>query len=229
VLNAAFWNSAILAREVATIDEFTDGRFELGLGAGYAANDFDAAGIPRETGQARVDHLTRTVTEVRRLVADPRVVSKPPIQQPLPPLLIAGQSHGVLDLVAEHADIASFTGGRVSKTNLGPAIPHDLKTLTERVGYLRTAAGSRAEHIELNIGLQMIEVTANRTAAADALSSFLPNFSLDEILCLPTYLIGSVDDIATQLLALRETAGFSYITVADTRLDDFAPVIDKLR
>lgn len=229
VLNAAFWNSAVLAREVATIDEFTDGRFELGLGAGYSENDFDAAGIPRQTVRARVDHLRHTVTEVRRLIADPQVVSRPPIQQPSPPLLIAGQSYGVLDLVAKHADIAGFTGGRVKKADLGRVIPHDLESLIERVSYLWTAAGPRAENIELNIAAQMFEVTDNRTAVANSLSASLPDFSTDEILRLPTYLIGSVDQIATQLLALREAVGISYITVADAWMDDFAPVIDKLR
>jgi hypothetical protein len=42
VLNAAFWNPVLLAREVATTDQLTGGRLELGLGAGYAAQQLGA-------------------------------------------------------------------------------------------------------------------------------------------------------------------------------------------
>ena len=45
VLNVPFWNAHLLAREVATADVLTDGRFELGLGAGHMKWEFDAAGI----------------------------------------------------------------------------------------------------------------------------------------------------------------------------------------
>lgn len=46
VLNTSFYNSVLLARDVAEVHELTDGRFELGLGAGWSAEEFETAGIP---------------------------------------------------------------------------------------------------------------------------------------------------------------------------------------
>src|SRR3990170_3187087 len=46
VINVPFWNPALLAREVATLDVLSGGRVELGLGAGHMKSEFDMAGIP---------------------------------------------------------------------------------------------------------------------------------------------------------------------------------------
>src|SRR4051794_9272258 len=46
VLKTPFYNPVLLARDVAALDQFSGGRVELGLGAGYAKDEFDAAGIP---------------------------------------------------------------------------------------------------------------------------------------------------------------------------------------
>ena len=45
MLNCAFWNAALLAREAATLDVLSAGRLELGLGAGHMKSEFEAAGI----------------------------------------------------------------------------------------------------------------------------------------------------------------------------------------
>jgi probable F420-dependent oxidoreductase len=72
VLNAAFWNAALLAREVATTDILTDGRLEVGLGAGHMKSEFDAAGIDWEPFGVRAERLSSTVAELGRLFrADP--------------------------------------------------------------------------------------------------------------------------------------------------------------
>src|SRR4051812_48945381 len=71
VLNAGFYNPVLLARDITGTDQLTDGRFEVGLGAGYVKAEFDAAGIPWPTPRQRVDHLERTIKELKRLYADP--------------------------------------------------------------------------------------------------------------------------------------------------------------
>jgi alkanesulfonate monooxygenase SsuD/methylene tetrahydromethanopterin reductase-like flavin-dependent oxidoreductase (luciferase family) len=69
VLNAAFWNPALLAREVATTDILTDGRLEVGLGAGHMKWEFEAAGLEWSPFAARAERLDRTVTELGRFFA----------------------------------------------------------------------------------------------------------------------------------------------------------------
>lgn len=109
VLNAGFWNPALLTREVTTVDQLTDGRLELGLGTGYVRSEFDAAGLVWESPRARVDRLACAVSELDVLLRDegqePRTV-----QQPRPPLLLGGHGKRLLVLAAAHADIVAFTG-----------------------------------------------------------------------------------------------------------------------
>src|SRR5215471_15380943 len=66
LLNAAFWNAALLAREVATTDILTDGRLELGLGSGHMKWEFDEAGIGWQGPTARAAALERMIGELER-------------------------------------------------------------------------------------------------------------------------------------------------------------------
>jgi probable F420-dependent oxidoreductase len=109
VLNACFWNPALLAREAATADLLTDGRLELGLGAGHMKAEFDDAGIRWPALAERIERLETTVREIRRRLADG--VAPQPVQQP-PPLAIGAMSRRGLAVAAEHADIVSFAGLR---------------------------------------------------------------------------------------------------------------------
>ena len=66
VLNASFWNPVLLARAAATLDRLSDGRLELGLGAGTIKSEFDAAGIPWRAPRERIELMKATLLEVRR-------------------------------------------------------------------------------------------------------------------------------------------------------------------
>src|SRR5882757_5787833 len=88
VLNAPFYNPTLLAREVTGTDQFTDGRFELGLGAGYVKAEFEDAGLPFPRAGERIDHLENTVRELQRRYADPEHRPQS-VQKPGPPLLLA--------------------------------------------------------------------------------------------------------------------------------------------
>jgi probable F420-dependent oxidoreductase len=61
VLNIGFWNPHLLARETATADVLTEGRFELGLGAGHMKWEFDTAGIDWEPFARRAGRLADTI------------------------------------------------------------------------------------------------------------------------------------------------------------------------
>lgn len=65
VLNVGFWNSALLARAVATTDLLSEGRVELGLGAGHMRTEHEDAGLPWHRHLTRVERLESTVIEVR--------------------------------------------------------------------------------------------------------------------------------------------------------------------
>ncbi|RVU23818.1 LLM class F420-dependent oxidoreductase [Streptomyces antnestii] len=226
VLNAGFWNPTLLAREVATTDALTGGRLELGLGAGYVQAEHDAAGLPWGSPGERVDHLRRVVEELDRLLGSDEHLPRP-AQHPRPPLLIGGNGDRMLKLTAEHAEIAAFTGAR---SVAGGALRHlTPEELDERVAAYHRFAAGRAEPAELNLLIQLVEVTADRRAAVRPALQHIPHLTEDQALDLPLLLLGTVGEIADQLRAQRERYGFSYITVLEQYAEAFGPVIEELR
>lgn len=225
VLNAAFWNPALLAREIATTDALTGGRLEVGLGTGYVREEHERAGLEFLPPRERVDLLARTVTELDRLLADEAQLPRP-VQLPRPPLLIGGNGDRMLRLAAEHADIAAFTGARSTPEGMRAL---GAEELAERVTAYQGFASGRAVPAELNLLLQAVTVTTDRRAAVRDVRPMAPHLSEDQLLDLPLVAVGTVRQIADQLREGRERFGFSYLTVLDPFMEAFAPVIEELR
>jgi len=254
VLNAAFWNPALLAREVATTDILTEGRLEVGLGAGHMKWEFDEAGIDWESFGARADRLSSTIAELGRFFSTdlenlPEWLSAPrPVQRrgfggSGPPLLVGGTGDRILRIAAERADIVGMAGtyqvkGQPPGTfRVGRAAEAD-----ERMRFARECAGPRADQIEWHLLVQSVIVTEDRRAAAEGVVSDDRRWaaernvtdpaallSVDELLETPFHLIGTAAEIAAQLRASRERWGFSYITVHEPFMPMLAPVIEHLR
>src|SRR6267143_4880842 len=70
VLDNDYKHPLVLAKEAATIDVLTDGRLELGLGAGWLQSDYRGAGIPFDRAGVRIDRLTESITVLKGLFAD---------------------------------------------------------------------------------------------------------------------------------------------------------------
>ncbi|PWI20016.1 LLM class F420-dependent oxidoreductase [Streptomyces sp. Act143] len=217
VLNAGFWNPALLAREVATTAALTEGRLELGLGTGYVQAEHDRAGLPFGSPPARVDHLRHLVEELGRLL-DTEV-----------PLLLGGNGERMLRLTAEHADIAAFTGAYLVPGNTeGKLVPTTLQEFDARFARYRELAAGRAEAAELNLLIQMVVVTDDPEAAVRPLVDRVPGLTVERALELPILLVGSQAEITAKVLALRAKYGFSYLTVLEPHMEAFAPVVAEL-
>ncbi|MFE9452924.1 LLM class F420-dependent oxidoreductase [Streptomyces sp. NPDC006739] len=228
VLNAGFWNPTLLAREVATTDALTGGRLELGLGTGYVRAEHDTAGLPYGSARERVDHLRRTAGEVARLLGSEEHLPRP--AQSRVPLLIGGNGDRMLRLTAEHADIAGFTGARpVPGSTTGALRPLTANELDERVGRYREFAADRAEPAELNLLLQFVAVTDDPEAAIAPMLKHESQLTVEEPLALPIVLVGPLEDLVTKVRAQRQRYGFSYLTVMEPFMEEFAPVMERLR
>ncbi|MEU6201584.1 TIGR03621 family F420-dependent LLM class oxidoreductase [Streptomyces sp. NPDC047061] len=213
VLNAAFWNPTLLAREVATTAALTDGRLELGLGTGYVQAEHDRAGLPFGSPGERVDHLRRTVEEL--LKSDGCEV----------PLLIGANGDRMLRLTAEHADIAAFTGARLTPGNTeGRLEPVTADELDERVARYTESAVGREEPAERNLLIQIVAITDDPSAALGPLLERRPELTLDRALALPTVLVGTLEEVVARVRGLRERYGFSYLTVLEPYMEAFTPV-----
>ncbi|CQR60484.1 LLM class F420-dependent oxidoreductase [Streptomyces leeuwenhoekii] len=224
VLNAGFYNPALLAREVTGTDQLTDGRLEFGIGAGYVEAEFDAAGIPFPSPRERLDHLERTVKELKRLYGDPE--HKPqPVQKPGPPLLMGGRGDRLLRLAAEHADSIGFIGTSANTERMSLASRAEL---AERIDFTKAALGARAPQVELNVLAHFVRITDDRRAALEELHQLMPDLTVEQLGELPTVLVGTATEVAEQILAHRESLGISYYTVIEHNLEALAPVIELL-
>ncbi|WP_370969669.1 LLM class F420-dependent oxidoreductase [Amycolatopsis sp. cg9] len=226
VLNTPFYNPVLLARDVTGTDQFTDGRLELGLGAGYVKAEFEAAGMPFPSARERVDHLERTILELKRLYADEE--HKPaPTRPEGPPLLLAGRGDRILTLAAEHADIIGFTGTAKTPDGTAPA-PASAEDIEERIGFVRAKLGGRPA--EFNLLCHFVHITDDRAGALEELAKRTQGtLSTEQLAAVPTALIGSPAQVAEQLHAHRERFGLTYYTILEHNLEQFAPVLEALR
>jgi probable F420-dependent oxidoreductase len=232
-----FRTPALLAKEAATIDVLTDGRFEFGIGAGWDQREYREAGIPFDPPGVRVGRLEEAVWIIKGLWGDGPVTHAgrhytvdglegwpKPVQRPHPPIFIGGGQR-VLGLAAREANIVGFL-------EMQPRGDVDLATgteagLTEKVGWVREAAGDRFDALELAMLVTDLAVTDDRPAAAERLAGGRA-VSAAQVLASPYSLIGSVEEIVEELLALRERHGISYISVLHRHMEAFAPVVARL-
>jgi probable F420-dependent oxidoreductase len=243
VLNNDLRHPVLVAREAATVDLLTDGRLQLGLGAGSIESEYDAVGLSFDPGATRVDRLAEAVIIIKGLLGGEEVsftghhyrvtghtIAPLPLQKPHPPVLIGGNGRNLLTLAAREADIVGLSGISFRQ---GGAAPPDLSgwrvaAIDERLGLMREAAGDRFPQLELNALVQRVVVTENRRSATEELTRRWTQLSADEILASPYVLIGTVDQIVEDLQARRERWGISYYVVQEPFIDAFAPVVAGL-
>ena len=232
---------AMLAKEAATLDLLSDGRLELGLGAGWLQGEYAAAGIRFDPAPTRIDRLAETVQVIKALMGDGQPcihgehvhvegfegVPKP-VQKPHPPIMIGGGSKRVLALAAREADIVSFNFNNRS----GVIGPEGVRSATaeataRKVAWVRESAGQRVDELELEIGAYFTFVTDDGAAVAKGMGGAF-GLSKDDMLHHPHALIGTVDAICEELVRRREAYGISYVTVGDDAMEAFAPVVARL-
>ncbi|HLH24801.1 MAG TPA: TIGR03621 family F420-dependent LLM class oxidoreductase [Chloroflexota bacterium] len=240
VLCNDFRHPAVLAQEAATIDLLSDGRLELGLGAGWLRAEYEQAGIAYEPGPVRVARLEESVRIVKGLLAGETVTFAGahytvtglaglprPVQQPHPPLLVGGGGRRILTLAAREADIVSLAPRvRADGTRLD-ALDATPEALARKIAWVRQAAGERFAALELNLLALATAVTPDRRAAAAQVASRF-GAPVDLVLATPHLLLGTIDEIAAQLQSTRARYGISYVVVFEDVMDAFAPVVARL-
>jgi len=223
VSNVPFYNLTLFARDVSTTAALAGGRLDLGLGAGHMKSEFDDAGLPWRAASERIGYLGESIEFLRSHFTSEGIE--------FPPLLIAGNSDGVLGLAAKHADIVGFAGLRQAPGRPPGTFQLDnAAAMDERVGYFRSRVGAR--EIEYNMLVQRVVVTDDRRAAAEAWHEETERRaarSVEELLEAPQLLLGTVDQIVAQLEDRRERYGFTYVTVFEPMMESFAPVLRELK
>jgi probable F420-dependent oxidoreductase len=243
VLDHDYRHPVILAKEAATLDVLSGGRFELGLGAGWARTEYKQAGIPFDPAGTRVDRFQETLAIVRGLFAgepftfDGRHFTiggleafPKPAQRPHLPILVGAGGRRMLSIAAREADII----GLLSAPIVDGVLTDDPSTrrpgaVAEKVGWIRAAAGARIDEIELSTTCSIV-IDEDRATAAERLRAGRGwrGVSVEEVLEMPTIFIGGVDRIAEQMRERRERYGISYFVVSDRSLGAAGPVVSRL-
>jgi probable F420-dependent oxidoreductase len=242
VLNNDFRHPVLVAREAATVDLLTDGRLQLGLGAGHMQSEYDQAGLRFDAGRTRVERLAEAVTIVTGLLKGEQVtfagrhycvtnytIHPLPVQRPHPPLLIGGNGRRLLTLAAKEADIVGFSGITFRRGGVQPDLSGwRAAGVDARVQLVREAAGDRYDRLELNALVQRVVVTDDRRQAAQGLASRWTQLSPEEILQSPYVLIGTVDQLVEDLQVRRARWGISYYVIFEPYMEAFAPIVARL-
>jgi probable F420-dependent oxidoreductase len=135
-----FRHPAVLARELATIDILSEGRLEIGLGAGYNTLDYSRSGIRMDPAPVRVDRLIEHAAVLKALfsegpvnfageyytIADLEGTPKP-FRAGGPPIIVAGGGRRILRFAATSADIVginpSIKAGAAGTESAQDALP----------------------------------------------------------------------------------------------------------
>jgi probable F420-dependent oxidoreductase len=225
VLNNDLRHPALLAREAATIDLLTEGRLELGLGAGHARPEYERIGLPFDPPAIRVGRLAESVQILRALLDGEAVTFDgeyyrlageqcypQPTQSHLP-LLVGGGGSRVLGIAARWADTVGFTGlGRtLDDGNSHEPSGFGLAAVDEQVASVRAQAGDRIDALEFQALVQAVIITGEpRQAAADLIARRTPSLMVDEVLGTPYLMVGSEAALVDKLMEQRERWGFSH-------------------
>jgi len=242
VLNNDLRHPLLTAREAATLDVLSDGRLELGIGAGHMQSEYAQMGLAFDAGATRVERLAEAVVIVKRLLegeavsfagrhyrVTPHTLHPRPIQRPRPPLFIGGNAPRLLAVAAREADIVGLTGIAFRRGGAQPDVSDfRVAAVDERVRLLRETAAGRFEQLELNALVQRVIVTDDRHKAAQELTARWPHLTADDLLASPYVLLGTVDQLVDNLRARRDRWGISYVMTHEPFMDALAPVVARL-
>lgn len=242
VLDNDYRHPVPLAKELATIDQLSQGRLEVGLGAGWMRTDYERSGIAYDEPRVRVDRMAEAIEVIRGCFADgpfsfsgdhyviDNYESHPsPVQRPGPPLILGGGRKRMLDIAARQADIVGINPS-LHAGEVGPDAAADATAAAtdRKLAWVRDAAGDRFDDIELNCLVLATLVTDDQPGTA-AMMGQMFGLDADGALEVPHALIGSLDQIADQIQARRDRWGFSYLVIQGVEaMEALAPVVARL-
>lgn len=249
VLNMGVRDPLRVAAETATLNLLAPGRVHLGLGAGHTPAEWTRLGLTRPRPAERIERLREAVEAVCALLTGDtatlhgrhlhldhaRLEDLPTTASGAAPvhLTIGGGNRRLLALAAERADVVALSG-------LGRTLPdghhhqvrwaeQDLRAQVDMVAACSEAAGrvgSRAPQLEALV--QVVHATQDREEIAGGWAQRLAGATVEQVLTTPFMLIGTHEQMATQLLAQAARWGITRYVVREQAVSDLEPVLSTL-
>lgn len=241
VLAHDFRHPAVLAKDMATLDVMSDGRVEVGLGAGWMQSEYEQAGIRFDPAGIRIARLEEYLIVLKGLFGDGPFSfagdhfsiaaldgTPKPVQRPGPPILIGGGGEKLLAVAARQADII-----QVMPRMTPPGQPIDPAQFSaaayrRKINHIKAVAGDRFPEIELGAQLLVAAVTND---VDTALSEFAAThgISTEGLQASPLVAVGSLNEVCDKLLGVRDEYGISYFACPyGAKPSSLAPIIEKL-
>lgn len=238
-----FRHPALLYKDAATLDLLSEGRFELGIGAGWLKSEYDMTGISFDPPAVRVARMEEAVQIIKGLATGEPfdftgqhyriagLAGAPPfVQRPYPPLYIGGGGKRLLTFAAREADIVGIAAKATPEGGLD-ILDITASSVRRKTAWIREAAANAGRDPEINILIFIFEMTEDRLGAAQRLTAEIPGLTVDDLLASPHALIGTPEQMADDLRRRREALGISYIvlnTGVEEQIPQFAEVIRLL-
>ena len=241
VLDNDYRHPVVVAKEMATLDLLSDGRLELGLGAGWMMSDYEQSGIPYDSAGTRIERLGEAVRIVKKFFAGGEFsfegkhyritgldAAPKPVQQPHPPILLGGGGRKMLSLAAREADIVHLNynlgEGRINPTLVQTGMAERTE---EKLAWVKEAAGVRFEQLHLGFTVFFVNITDDRTSLAEAIAPSM-GFEPQDVLDMPHFLIGTEQQIEENLRERRDRYGLSHVILPGEMADELAPIVERL-
>ena len=241
VFDNDYRHPVVLAKEAATLDLLSEGRLDLGVGAGWLASDYESAGIAYDSTGTRIERLEEALTILKKCFTGQAFSfegkhytikdfegSPLPVQKPHPRFVLGGGGRRMLRLAAREGDIVhvnyNLNEGRVNPklVQTGMAAATD-----EKLVWIKEAAGERMEQIELGFTVFFVNVTDDRDSLAEAMAPSM-GFAARDVLEMPHFLIGTIDQLEEDLKLRRDRYGFSDVIVPGEAAEQLSPLVERL-
>ncbi len=243
VFGSAYRHPVLLAKEIATLDVLSEGRVELGVGAGFSRVEYERAGMSFEPPRSRLERLEEVLHVLKGLFSDGPFTFAgkhyaitdlecfpKPVQRPHPPILVGGAGPRLLSIAAREADIIGFQTVDTKHGVLSREPTARLaETIMQKIKQVQLTAGARFSEIELSAVASVI-VTDHREEVAERFARG-QNWSAvpaEKVLEMPSVFIGTVEQIVVDMRMRRERFGFSYYVISDHVMEDVAPIVSRL-
>lgn len=235
VLDNDFRHPVMVAKEAATLDLLSDGRLDLGLGAGWLEEDYTTTGICAfDPPGTRVDRLFESIDLLERLFSGEEVTfrgtyycvegyrSTPtPRQSPIP-LMIGARGRRMLTMASRRAQIVSILAAFGTTDQLA--------NFERQLHWIEEAGGRRRSDLSVGVRIPFGRVAGAGETGAEVAAEFAQRTgtTVEEAIASPYSLVGDMAMVRDQLVTLRDRFGVSYVTLSEDMAWSLSALVAEL-